>query len=164
MEARLVRVLFVCAGNICRSPIAQGVFEDLVRREGLESKIYADSAGTTSFHVGSGPDRRARRAASARGIAIDGHTARQLRAGDLREFDYVLVMDRGNYEDLLVLAREEGMAASFGMFLDYATELPDDEVPDPYYGPGDGFERAVDLAEAASAGLISDIKRRYLGG
>jgi protein-tyrosine phosphatase len=163
LEAHLVKVLFVCSGNICRSPIAQGVFEDLVRREGLEGEIFTDSAGTTSFHVGSGPDRRARQAASSRGIALDSQTARRITPADLQEFDYVLVMDRGNYEDVLHLAARPEASAYLGMFLDYALDLPDSEVPDPYYGAGDGFERAMDLAEAASVGLLEDIKRRYLG-
>jgi len=158
----LVRVLFVCAGNICRSPMAQRVFEEVVRREGLEREIEADSAGTTAFHVGSPPDRRAHRTALDRGIDLDGQWARQLTPADLQDFDYLLVMDRGNYEDVLVLAQEGGMQASFGMFLDYASDIPDDEVPDPYYGNGDGFERTMDMAELASVGLLEDIKRRYL--
>lgn len=143
--------------------MAQGVFESLVRREGLEGRVVSDSAGTTSFHVGSEPDRRAWQAASGRGIDLGGQTARQITPEDLREFDYVLVMDRGNYEDVLQLASLPETSAYFGMFLDYATDLPDDEVSDPYYGPGDGFERAMDLAEAASVGLLEDIKRKYLG-
>lgn len=135
-----------------------------MRREGLEGEIVSDSAGTTSFHVGSGADRRARQAALGRGIDLGGQTARQITPEDLREFEYVLVMDRGNYEDVLQLASRPETSAYFGMFLDYALELPDDEIPDPYFGDGDGFERAMDLAEAASAGLLEDIKRRYLGG
>lgn len=134
-----------------------------MRREGLEGDIVSDSAGTTSFHVGSGPDSRARLAASVRGVDLEGQRARQITPTDLREFDYVLVMDHGNYEDVLQLASRPEASAYFGMFLDYATDLPDDEVPDPYYGPGDGFERAMDLAEAASVGLLEDIKQKYLG-
>ena len=159
-----VRVLFVCMGNICRSPIAQGVFEDLVRREGLEEQIISDSAGTLSYHMGSPPDRRARRAASARGVDLESQRSRQISPGDMSEFDYVVVMDRGNYEEVLPLARRGEPRARFGMFLDYAPELPDDEIPDPYFGNGDGFERAMDLAEAASKGLLADIRRRHLGG
>ena len=159
-----VRVLFVCMGNICRSPIAQGVFEDLVRREGLEQRITSDSAGTLSYHAGSPPDRRARQAASARGIDLDSQRARRISPEDMSEFDYVVVMDRGNYEEVLPLARRDGARARFGMFLDYAPELPEEEIPDPYFGSGDGFERAMDLAEAASKGLLADIKQRHLGG
>ncbi len=159
-----VRVLFVCMGNICRSPIAQGVFEDLVRREGLEEQIASDSAGTLSYHAGSPPDRRARQAASARGVDLDSQRARRISPQDMSEFDYVVVMDRGHYEEGLPLARRDGARARFSMFLDYAPDLPDDEIPDPYFGNGDGFERAMDLAEAASQGLLADIKRRHLGG
>lgn len=144
--------------------MAQGVFEDLVRSEGLDSEVLADSAGTTSFHIGWEPDRRARQAATARGIDLGGQRARQLAPKDLSEFNYILVMDRGNYEDVLQLASSLDASAYIGMFLDYATDLPDDEVPDPYYGEGDGFERAMDLAEAASEGLLMDIKRHYLEG
>lgn len=160
----MVKILFVCMGNICRSPIAQGVFEDLVRSEGLEGQIISDSAGTLSYHAGSPPDRRARQAASARGIDLESQRARQISPEDLREFDYVVVMDRGNYEEVLPLAGRDGASARFGMFLDYAPELPETEIPDPYFGDGDGFERAMDLAEAASKGLLADIKRRHLGG
>lgn len=133
-----------------------------MKREGLEEEVEADSAGTTAFHVGSPPDRRAYRAAINRGIDLDGQWARQLTPDDLRDFDYLLVMDRGNYEDVLWLAREGDMEANFGMFLDYAADIPDDEVPDPYYGNGDGFERTIDMAEVASAGLLRDIRQRYL--
>ena len=159
-----VKVLFVCTGNICRSPIAQGVFEDLVQREGLEEQVASDSAGTLSYHAGSSPDRRARRAASARGIDLDSQRARQISPEDMSEFDYVVVMDRGNYEEVLPLTGRDETRARFGMFLDYAPQLSDEEIPDPYFCNGDGFERAMDLAEAASEGLLADIKRRYLGG
>lgn len=160
----MVKILFVCMGNICRSPISQGVFEALVRREGLEREIASDSAGTLSYHAGSPPDKRARQAASARGIDLDSQQARKISPEDMSEFDYVVVMDRGNYEEVLPLTRRDGVRARFGMFLDYAPELADEEIPDPYFGGGDGFERTMDLAEAASEGLLADIKRRHLGG
>lgn len=157
----MIRVLFVCAGNICRSPIAQGVFEDVVRREGLSDEIQSDSAGTTAFHVGSAPDRRAARAAQARGIDLEGQWARQITPADLQDFDYVLVMDHGNYQDVLQLASQASVNSYVGMFMDYAYDLPDTEVLDPYYGNGDGFERALDLTEAASIGLLANIKQNY---
>lgn len=157
----MIRVLFVCAGNICRSPIAQGVFEDVVRREGLSDEIQSDSAGTTAFHVGSAPDRRAARAAQSRGIDLEGQWARQITPDDLQDFDYVLVMDRGNYQDVLQLASQASVNSYVGMFMDYA-DLPETEVLDPYYGNGDGFERAMDLTEAASIGLLADIRQHYL--
>lgn len=133
-----------------------------MRREGLESEISADSAGTTSFHVGSGPDRRAREAASSRGIRLEDQRARQITAADLQDFDYVLVMDRGNYEDVLQLASRTDVSSYIGMLMDYAAELSDEELPDPYYGAEDGFKRAIDLTEAASVGLLEDIRRNYL--
>lgn len=135
-----------------------------MRREGLEDAIESDSAGTLSYHAGSPPDPRAQSAASARGIDLGSQRARQITPEDMSDFDYVVVMDRGNYEDVSPLAADDRAVASFGMFLDYAPEQAVNEIPDPYFGDGDGFERAMDLAQAASAGLLSDIKRRRLRG
>lgn len=155
----MVRVLFVCMGNICRSPIAQGVFEDLVQREGLEGEVSADSAGTHGFyHAGEPPDPRAQRSALSRGVDISGQRARLLSPEDCERFDYLLTMDEENYRKVARLCRGNAVVRPF---LDY-TPGPETEVPDPYYGGPDGFERALGLIEAASEGLLDEIRARLL--
>jgi protein-tyrosine phosphatase len=156
----LVRVLFVCMGNICRSPVAQGVFEDLVRREGLESEIEVDSAGTGSWHAGSPPDERAQRSASLRGLDLSAQRARRISPDDCESFDYILTMDEENYRAVAGLCRSG--RAEIRPFLDYAPHLPESAVPDPYYGGSEGFEHVLDLVEEASKGLLDDIRRRRL--
>ncbi len=157
----MVRVLFVCMGNICRSPLAQGVFEGVLRREGLEDEVSVDSAGTGNWHVGSPPDDRALSAASLRGVDISSQRARQVRPADCETFDYVLTMDEENYRAVAALCRRSAVVRPF---LDFATDSPEREVPDPYYGGSYGFERVLDLVEEASEGLIGDIRERHLGG
>lgn len=157
----MISVLFVCSGNICRSPIAQGVFEEMVRREGLENEILADSAGTHAFyHEGDPPDVRAQSAASARGLDISSQRARIFTPEDCERFDYVLTMDEMNYR--LVSEMRGDSRAEVRPLLDYAPDVPDSEIPDPYYGGASGFERALDLAEEASRGLLRDIRERHL--
>ena len=159
----MVRVLFVCMGNICRSPLAQGVFEQVVRREGLEAEIEADSAGTHGFyHEGEPPDPRARRSAARRGVDLSTQRARLLGKEDCQSFDYVLTMDEENYRTVAALCRGRGDAV-VRPFLDYAPDRPEREIPDPYYGGPDGFDLVMDLAEAASEGLLRDIRQRHLG-
>lgn len=161
MEVCLISVLFVCSGNICRSPLAQGIFEEMVRREGLEGEILADSAGTHAFyHEGEPPDMRAQRAASARGLDISSQRARIFTPGDCNRFDYVLTMDETNYR--LVSEMCGDSQAEVQPFLDYAPDVPASEIPDPYYGGASGFERAIDLSEAASRGLLQNIRERHL--
>lgn len=156
----MVRVLFVCMGNICRSPLAQGVFEDVLRREGLGDEVFVDSAGTGPWYVGSPPDERARKSASFRGIDLGAQQARRIAPDDCRSFDYVLTMDEENYRAVSALCREGG--AEVRPFLDYAPERPESEVPDPFYGGPEGFEHVLDLVEAASEGLLEDIRQRRL--
>jgi low molecular weight protein-tyrosine phosphatase len=156
---QMVRVLFICMGNICRSPIAQGVFEDLVRREGLEDEVFVDSAGTGRWHVGSLPDERAQRSASSRGLDLSAQRARQVSSDDCHDFDYVLTMDEQNYRAVAALCR--GGSAVVRPFLDYAPDRPETEVPDPYYGGPEGFEHVLDLVEEASEGLLEEIKRKH---
>jgi len=157
----MVRILFVCSGNICRSPIAQGVFENVLRREGLEDKIFVDSAGTHAFyHDGEPPDPRAQRSAEARGLHIGGQRARMIKAEDCQTFDYVLVADEGNLQTVRGLCRNNPDKVQ--LFLDYAPHLPEREIPDPYYGNSNGFEHAMDLIEEASEGLFADIRARHL--
>jgi protein-tyrosine phosphatase len=155
----MVRVLFVCLGNICRSPLAQGVFEDVLKREGLEGEVFVDSAGTGRGHVGEPPDVRALDAASLRGLDISSQRARQLRPEDCENFDYILTMDEENYHMVSSLCRESAVVRPF---LDFAEDSPEREVPDPYYGEPDGFERVLDLVEEASEGLLEDIRKRHL--
>jgi protein-tyrosine phosphatase len=155
----MVRVLFVCLGNICRSPLAQGVFEDVLRREGLDNEVFVDSAGTGSWHVGSPPDDRAQSSAFARGLNLSAQRARRISPDDCEEFDYVLTMDEQNYRTVASLCSGRTMVRPF---LDFAPHSPVREVPDPYGGTPDAFEHVLDLVEEASEGLLDDIRHRHL--
>jgi len=155
-----VRVLFVCLGNICRSPTAEGVMRMLVSREGLERRIVVESAGTGGWHVGSPPDARAAEAARAHGVALAG-TARQVRASDFEDFDLLVAMDGENRRALRSLARGESEREKVRLLREFdaasatAGEL---DVPDPYYGGEDGFERVFELVQAACAGLLEELR------
>lgn len=159
-ERERFRVLFVCLGNICRSPTAEGAMRELVRDAGLEQQIELDSAGTGSWHVGSAPDERAAAAAARRGVVLEG-AARRVRAEDFDFYDLILAMDSANLRDLQELAPDgEGRAKvrllrEFDPASDGASDL---DVPDPYYGEGDGFERVLDLVQAACVGLLTQIR------
>lgn len=155
----LTRVLFVCTGNICRSPTAEGVFRAYVQRAGLADRIEADSAGTHGYHIGEPPDPRAIAHAKRRGYDLAGLRARRVKAEDFEAFDLVLACDRGHHGLLRRLAdtSEHGRIA---MFLDYAPELGFDEIPDPYYGTGADFERVLDMVERASEGLLAALARK----
>jgi protein-tyrosine phosphatase len=155
----MVRVLFVCMGNICRSPLAQGVFEDVLRRESLEGEVSVDSAGTGAWHVGSPPDERALSAASLRGVDISSQRARRITPEDCQNFDYILTMDEENYRAVSGLCRDSAVVRPF---LDFATDSPETAVPDPYYGGPEGFEHVLELVEEASEGLLEDIRKRHL--
>jgi protein-tyrosine phosphatase len=148
-------------GNICRSPTAEGVFAKVVREAGLAERIRIDSAGTHAYHLGEPPDRRAQKTARARGIDLGHLRARRVGAEDFLAFDYVLAMDRDNHAHLAALC-PQGMEGRLRLFMEFAPELRIPEVPDPYYGGGEGFERVFDLVEAAAEGLLADIRRRYL--
>jgi low molecular weight protein-tyrosine phosphatase len=158
----LVKVLFVCLGNICRSPSAEGVFRDMVEQKGLSAQIMTDSAGTGDWHVGNPPDPRAQKAALDRGVDISDLRARKVRAKDFIEFDYVLAMDRSNYAKLQQIC-PPGYEDRLYMFLNFYPDSPEEEVPDPYFGGADGFDYVLDLIEKASEGLVEDIKTGYLG-
>ena len=157
----MVRVLFICMGNICRSPTAQGVFARLLKQEGLERLIKVDSAGTHAYHIGEPPDVRAQQSAGKRGVDISGQRARRVEKDDFERFDYLLVMDRDNYSRLETLC-EEPNRSKLRLFMEFAPHLHEEEVPDPYYGGANGFERVLDMIEAASQGLLEDIRQRYL--
>jgi protein-tyrosine phosphatase len=159
VEVLLVSVLFVCMGNICRSPIAQGVFEAVIRDEGLESQIFVDSAGTGSWHIGELPDARGRESAKRRGYDLDSQRARRLGPEDCEKFDYIIAMDGDNYRTASALCRSS--KTEVRLLLDYAPDSPTREVPDPYYGGPDGFERVLDLVESSMKGLLHDIRERH---
>ncbi|MGK2742493.1 low molecular weight protein-tyrosine-phosphatase [Tepidicaulis sp. LMO-SS28] len=148
----MVRILFVCLGNICRSPTAEGVFARRAEAAGLD--FEADSAGTGDWHIGKAPDPRAASAAKARGYEIAHLRARQVSRDDFSAFDYVLAMDRMNLAELQRLAPTR-FKGTLRLFLDFAPDAPLREVPDPYYGGDDGFAEVLDLIEAASDGLIA---------
>lgn len=152
----MTRILFVCLGNICRSPTAHGVFQALVRQRDLESAIGVDSAGTGGWHVGEVPDRRATAAARERGYDLSSLRARQVTAADFAAFDYILAMDRDNLRNLEAL-RPAGYEGQLRLFLDYHPDPSTRDVPDPYYGEGDGFDFVLDLVEEASRGLLREI-------
>jgi protein-tyrosine phosphatase len=156
----MIKVLFVCMGNICRSPTAQGVFESLVRAEGLDHAIMADSAATHAYHVGKPPDGRAAAAAARRGVDISGYRARQAGAQDFHDFDLILAMDRDN-RDILTRLAPEARDGRLRLFLEYAPALGLLDVPDPYYGGEDGFEHVLDLSEAASRGVLDELRTIY---
>jgi protein-tyrosine phosphatase len=147
------RILFVCMGNICRSPMAEAVFRSLAQRISPELAIEADSAGTSNYHAGLAPDRRAQRVARAHGIDMSALRARQLVADDFARFDWVLVMDRHNYEAALALAPPQHRHR-VRLLLDYAPQLALREIPDPYDGDLSDFEQVFDLTEQAGRGLL----------
>ncbi len=158
MAARY-RILFVCMGNICRSPIAEAVTRTLAQRQGLAAMLEVDSAGTHGhYHAGETPDARARRVAEKRGYDLSRLRARLVVEADFDRFDRILAMDEDNLAVLQRL-RPEDSHARLGLFLDYAGELGISEIPDPYYGAEAGFERVVDLCELAAKGLLAELLR-----
>ncbi len=156
-----VKVLFVCMGNICRSPTAEAVFRHYVENAGLAESILIDSAGTHDYHVGHAPDPRTQRAAAQRGYEMSGLRGRQVVREDLESFDYVLAMDCANLAILRYLAPRD-IRSHPGLFLDYARHHREREVPDPYYGGEAGFERVLDMVEDAADGLLQHIQKTHL--
>lgn len=155
----VIRVLFVCTGNICRSPSAEGVFRHLLEAENLQQHVVVDSAGTHGYHVGEGPDRRSVLAAAGRGYDLSGLRARQLCATDFEDFDYLLAMDREHHSILTKIVPSEH-SQKIAMFLDFSREFSGQDVPDPYFGGGQGFEHVLDLIEDGAAGLLVDVKKK----
>jgi len=150
------KLLFVCLGNICRSPSAENIMNHLIQEAGLTAKITCDSAGTSGYHIGAAPDRRMNAAASKRGIELQGKS-RKLKPADLQQFDLILAMDRENYQDILYLDREGKYEAKVRLMCNFATHKTDQEVPDPYYGGQDGFDYVIDLLFDACSGLLDHI-------
>ncbi|WP_373017983.1 low molecular weight protein-tyrosine-phosphatase [Thiomicrorhabdus sp.] len=155
-----VRVLFVCMGNICRSPTAHAVFRKLVRDNELEKVIEIDSAGTHAYHVGNPPDSRSMQVARGRGIEMKDLRARQVDFGDFIQYDYILAMDHANYNNLKDLALPEHFD-KISMFLDFAENFSQAEVPDPYYGGPQGFDQVFDMVTDASEGLLRHIQQKH---
>jgi protein-tyrosine phosphatase len=151
-------VLFVCLGNICRSPTAHGVFARQLADAGMTGRVRVDSAGTGAWHVGEAPDSRAIAAAAGRGYDLSGLRARQVSPADFDEFDHILVMDKKNLSHLQAL-RPAGYSGYLGLFLEFHPRPPTLEVPDPYYGGRDGFDQVLDLVEEAGRGLLQSLQR-----
>jgi len=151
-----VSVLFVCLGNICRSPTADGVFRQMVQRAGLEDKILVDSAGTAGYHIGESPDQRSAEAAKLRGYDLSSLRGRQVAEQDFDTFDYILAMDHSNLTNLRQLAPHD-FKGHLGLFLEFGNSRVR-EVPDPYYGGAKGFEQVLDLVEGASRQLLAQIQ------
>ena len=159
MSVQPIRILFVCTGNICRSPIAKGVLERRVADAGLAGRITAGAAGTHDYHVGDAPDPRAQKAAAGRGYDISKQHARQVIRRDFVEFDYVLAMDRFNMKLLGRLCPAEH-ASKLRLFMEFAPHIETREVPDPYSGSDEDFESVLDLLEAATEGLLDHLRVR----
>lgn len=151
-----VSVLFVCLGNICRSPTAHGVFESMVAERGLAQQIRVDSCGTGDWHIGHPPDARASEEAAKRGYDLSSLRARQVEVADFHQFDYVLAMDKQNLADLEAMA-PAGSTARVSLFLPFDLRATAVEVPDPYYGGDEGFTAVLNMVEAASEGLLQEI-------
>ena len=157
MSQQKVRVLFVCMGNICRSPMAEAHFRAQVEAAGLSGRFVIDSAGTGGWHAGERPDARMRSTAADRGVEVDG-AARQLREEDLHEFDHILCMDSENLRDVQGFSRG---SAEVRRMLDFHPDAPTQDVPDPYYGGDRGFAQVFDLLEVATAGLLTTLVDRH---
>lgn len=148
------RLLFVCLGNICRSPMAEGAFRRVIEEEGLADRFEIDSAGLGDWHIGQAPDARAQAAARTRGIDISSQCARRVEREDFARFDLLLVMDRSNYIELRRRAPREARA-KIRHFLEFAPHLGTKDVPDPFFGDAEGFDQALDLIEEAAQGLLA---------
>lgn len=157
---QMVKVLFVCLGNICRSPTAEGVFRQVVQDASLLDYIEIDSAGTHAYHIGQPPDRRAQAAAARRGVDLSALRGRQATVRDIQAFDYVLAMDRENLQNLQAIC-PAGFESRLRLFLEFAPLRAESEVPDPYFGGESGFDRVLDMIEDAARGLLDDIRQRH---
>jgi protein-tyrosine phosphatase len=152
-----VSVLFVCLGNICRSPTAHGVFQGMVDSHGFSESISVDSAGTGDWHIGHSPDQRTALVAQTKGYDLSTLRARLVTSDDFDQFDYIIAMDKANLSDLNAM-RPDHYTGHLSLFLDFSEQADYSEVPDPYYGGDNGFELVFNLVEAASRGLLLHIQ------
>lgn len=157
VDQKSVSVLFVCTGNICRSPTGEGIFRAMLKSAGLDGRVVVDSAGLADYHVGKPPDKRSIDAASTRGIDLRSQRARQLHANDFETFDFLIAMDRTHFSEMRRLC-PANRSHRIKLLLDYAPQTGTHDVPDPYYGPGDGFAYVLDLIEAGATGLLRDVR------
>lgn len=153
-----IKVLFVCLGNICRSPTAEGIFRKLVTDARMQDQIMIDSAGTSDWHIGKAPDARTATTANRRGYDLMALRGRQVSRADFDEYDYILAMDNANLGDLKAIAPQH-YCGHLGLFLDFSTQKIHREVPDPYHGGTAGFELVLDLIEDAASGLLEQLQR-----
>ena len=157
----MIKILFVCMGNICRSPSGEAVMNGLIEKNILQDRIECDSAGTIGYHSGEPADARMQQHALKRGYDLTS-TARQIKHFDFDRFDYIIAMDKENYNNILALDFEEKYKSKISLMMDFATEYEDSEVPDPYYGGEQGFEYVLDLLEDACLGLLNHIVQNDL--
>ena len=158
MRGKQVSILFVCTGNICRSPTAEAIFRKLAADAGMSEAILAESAGTHGYHIGEPPDPRAQGAAALRGYDLSGLRARRVERSDLQRFDLIIAMDRGHFAKLSDLAQPSA-AHKLKLMMSYASAFQDKDVPDPYYGGPQDFERALDMLEDAARGLLESLSK-----
>lgn len=157
----MVRICFVCLGNICRSPTAEGVMKHLLEERGLSNRVEVDSAGTAAYHAGEPADRRSRETANRRGVPLSS-IARKVVASDFSRFDLIVAMDQSNYDDLLDMARDEHRS-KIHLFRNFDPDSPRDaDVPDPYYGGQGGFDEVFDICRAAAEGLLQHLHEQGL--
>ncbi|MEM6286462.1 MAG: low molecular weight protein-tyrosine-phosphatase [Bacteroidota bacterium] len=161
MPDRPVRVLFVCLGNICRSPLAEGLFQKKVSEAGLAGDVEVDSAGTGGWHVGAPPDRRMTATASGHGVDLSRLQARQLERADLDDFDHVFVMDKSNLHDTLALDPDGDHGTRVRLFREFDPEPGDYQVPDPYYGGADGFERVYAIVDRTTDAILDRLSSAH---
>lgn len=159
MKKETINVIFVCLGNICRSPAAEGIMKKMVEDENLQDKIFVDSAGTSSWHEGELPDDRMRKHGDRRGYDFCSR-ARGFKSSDFNNFDYIIVMDGNNYNNVKKLASSEEDLSKIYKMTHFSLNKTRDDVPDPYYGGPDGFELVMDLLEDACKGLLKEIKTK----
>lgn len=156
----MVKVLFVCLGNICRSPLAEAIFKDKIKQRSLTTRIYADSCGTSNYHIGHAPDPRTIANATRNGISID-HLGRQLSEADLETFDFILAMDESNYRNILKLSNSSKFAHKIQLIREYDPINPGD-VPDPYYGGEEGFQEVFHILDRSVDTFLNHLESNHL--